>query len=202
MIHDKRVVVLPAYNAARTLRRTIAEIPPGFIDRLILVDDDSSDRTVQVSRELGLRTIQHESNRGYGANQKTCYRAALEEGADVVIMLHPDAWYNAGVAYARLGDARGALASFRVALRLDPTNADGWVNLGLVHQTLAQYQQAVACYKPALRLRPEDPVAHRNLIIAYGLQGERGKALEALRRFRAIDPAGAEELRRSLGAAP
>ncbi len=95
MIHEKLVVVvLPAYNAERTLRRTIDEIPPGFIDRLILVDDGSSDRTAQLSQELGLRTIMHEANRGYGANQKTCYREALEEGADVVIMLHPDYQYT------------------------------------------------------------------------------------------------------------
>ncbi len=95
MIHGKQVVVvLPAYNAERTLRRTIDEIPPGFIDRLILVDDGSSDRTVQLSRELGLRTIMHDVNRGYGANQKTCYREALKDGADVVIMLHPDYQYT------------------------------------------------------------------------------------------------------------
>jgi glycosyltransferase involved in cell wall biosynthesis len=95
MIHGKRVVVvLPAYNAEHTLRRTIDEIPPGFIDRLILVDDGSSDRTAQLSQELGLTTITHDANRGYGANQKTCYRAALEDGADVVIMLHPDYQYT------------------------------------------------------------------------------------------------------------
>ncbi|MBI4522616.1 MAG: glycosyltransferase family 2 protein [Deltaproteobacteria bacterium] len=95
MIHGKRVVVvLPAYNAARTLRQTIDEIPAGFIDRLILVDDGSSDRTAQLSRKLGLRTIRHDTNRGYGANQKTCYREALEDGADVVIMLHPDYQYS------------------------------------------------------------------------------------------------------------
>jgi glycosyltransferase involved in cell wall biosynthesis len=95
MIHEKRVVVvLPAYNAARTLRRTIDEIPPGFIDRLILVDDGSSDGTVQLSQELGLRTIKHDANCGYGANQKTCYREALQDGADVVILLHPDYQYS------------------------------------------------------------------------------------------------------------
>jgi len=95
MIHGKRVVVvLPAYNAERTLRRTIDEIPPGFIDRIILVDDGSSDRTAQLSQELGLTTIRHDANRGYGANQKTCYREALEDGADVVIMLHPDYQYT------------------------------------------------------------------------------------------------------------
>ena len=101
MIHGKRVVVvLPAYNAERTLRRTIDAIPPGYIDRLILVDDGSSDRTAQLSQELGLRTAIHEANRGYGANQKTCYREALEDGADVVIMLHPDYQYTPRLAVA------------------------------------------------------------------------------------------------------
>jgi glycosyltransferase involved in cell wall biosynthesis len=95
MIHGKRIaVVLPAYNAERTLQRTVDEIPPGFVDSLILVDDASSDRTAEVARGLGLRTIVHDRNRGYGGNQKTCYRAALEEGADVVIMLHPDYQYT------------------------------------------------------------------------------------------------------------
>jgi glycosyltransferase involved in cell wall biosynthesis len=115
MIHGKRVVVvLPAYNAERTLRRTIEEIPPGFIDRLILVDDGSSDRTVQVSQELGLTTIRHNVNRGYGANQKTCYRQALEDGADVVIMLHPDYQYTPRLAVAMASLV--ALGQFDVVL--------------------------------------------------------------------------------------
>ncbi len=95
MIHDKKItVVLPAYNAEQTLRRTIDEIPPGLVDDLILVDDGSLDRTVEVSRELGLHTVVHDTNLGYGANQKTCYRVALERGAEVAIMLHPDYQYS------------------------------------------------------------------------------------------------------------
>lgn len=95
MIHDKRVmVVLPAYNAEKTLEKTIVDIPDGFVDDLLLVDDSSSDGTVDVAAELGIETIVHERNRGYGANQKTCYAAALDRGADVVIMLHPDYQYT------------------------------------------------------------------------------------------------------------
>ncbi|HSO23135.1 MAG TPA: glycosyltransferase family 2 protein [Chondromyces sp.] len=95
MIHGKKVtVVLPAYNAERTLRRTIEEIPEGLVDDLILVDDSSSDRTVALARELGLHTVVHDRNQGYGANQKTCYREALARGADVVVMLHPDYQYT------------------------------------------------------------------------------------------------------------
>jgi glycosyltransferase involved in cell wall biosynthesis len=95
VIHGKKVtVVLPAYNAERTLRRTIEEIPEGLVDDLILVDDSSSDRTVALARELGLHTVVHDRNQGYGANQKTCYREALARGADVVVMLHPDYQYT------------------------------------------------------------------------------------------------------------
>jgi glycosyltransferase involved in cell wall biosynthesis len=95
VIHDKKVtVVLPAFNAEATLRQTVDEIPEGFIDDLILVDDGSLDRTAEYAREIGLYTVVHDTNRGYGANQKTCYREALQRGADVVIMLHPDYQYT------------------------------------------------------------------------------------------------------------
>jgi len=86
-------VVLPAYNAERTLERTVAEIPPE-VDRVVLVDDASRDGTAEVARRLGLETHVHRSNRGYGGNQKTCYRAALGGAADVVVMLHPDYQYT------------------------------------------------------------------------------------------------------------
>jgi glycosyltransferase involved in cell wall biosynthesis len=95
VIHDQRVaVILPAFNAEQTLRQTVEGIPEGFVDDLILVDDGSSDRTAELSRTLGLHTVVHDTNLGYGANQKTCYREALERGADVVIMLHPDYQYT------------------------------------------------------------------------------------------------------------
>lgn len=95
MIHGKRVVVvLPAYNAEKTLRQTVDEIPDEFVDDVILVDDASLDGTVGVAHELGLHTLIHERNLGYGANQKTCYREALARGADVVAMLHPDYQYS------------------------------------------------------------------------------------------------------------
>jgi glycosyltransferase involved in cell wall biosynthesis len=88
------VVVMPAYNAAKTLRRTVAEIDRAVADDLILVDDRSSDDTVAVARELGLHILVHEKNRGYGGNQKTCYAEALKRGADIVVMLHPDYQYS------------------------------------------------------------------------------------------------------------
>jgi glycosyltransferase involved in cell wall biosynthesis len=91
----KVIVVMPAYNAARTLERTYADIPHDLVDKIILVDDVSKDETVDVARQLGLDVIIHRQNLGYGGNQKTCYQAALEAGADVVVMLHPDYQYDA-----------------------------------------------------------------------------------------------------------
>src|SRR5512139_3085928 len=88
------VVVLPAYNAARTLVRTYRDIPKEVVDDVILVDDASQDDTVEIARLLNLKVFQHEQNLGYGGNQKTCYRAALESGADIVVMVHPDYQYD------------------------------------------------------------------------------------------------------------
>jgi len=90
----KIVVVLPAYNAAKTLEMTYAEIPFEFVDEVVLVDDASRDDTAQVARRLGIRTVIHPTNRGYGGNQKTCYKTALDLGADIVVMLHPDYQYT------------------------------------------------------------------------------------------------------------
>jgi glycosyltransferase involved in cell wall biosynthesis len=94
-VNPKVVVVMPAYNAEKTLARTVADIPVGSVQEIILVDDCSRDRTVSVARDLGLRVIQHEKNKGYGGNQKTCYREALDVGADIVVMIHPDYQYDA-----------------------------------------------------------------------------------------------------------
>ena len=89
------VVVMPAYNAAKTLERTYADIPHDLVGHIILVDDVSKDATVDVAGQLGLDVIIHQQNLGYGGNQKTCYAAALAQGADVVVMLHPDYQYDA-----------------------------------------------------------------------------------------------------------
>jgi len=94
MRNPRIVVVLPAYNAARTLERTYADIPKDKVHRIILVDDVSRDQTVEIARSLGLSVVIHVQNRGYGGNQKTCYLEALKEEADVVVMLHPDHQYD------------------------------------------------------------------------------------------------------------
>ncbi len=95
MVNGKRVcVVMPAYNAARTLAVTASEVDRSVVDDIILVDDASRDSTLEVAREIGLYSIVHLTNRGYGGNQKTCYREALARGADIVVMLHPDYQYS------------------------------------------------------------------------------------------------------------
>jgi glycosyltransferase involved in cell wall biosynthesis len=107
---------MPAYNAASTLERTLADIPPGSVDEIVLVDDASTDDTVAIARRLGLTVIEHPENRGYGGNQKTCYRYALGAGADVVVMIHPDYQYDSrviplAVELIRLGNCDVVLGS-------------------------------------------------------------------------------------------
>lgn len=95
MINNKKIIVImPAYNAEKTLKQTYEEIYRDFVDEIILVDDFSNDRTLEIAKELGIKTIQHNKNMGYGANQKSCYKSALENSADIVIMLHPDYQYT------------------------------------------------------------------------------------------------------------
>lgn len=90
----KVVVVLPAYNAAKTLRKTVEDIPKDIVDEIVLVDDASRDNTVEIAKRLGLKVFVHQKNKGYGANQKTCYTKALEAGADIIVMVHPDYQYD------------------------------------------------------------------------------------------------------------
>ncbi|OGP80167.1 MAG: glycosyl transferase family 2 [Deltaproteobacteria bacterium RBG_16_66_15] len=95
MIQGKKlVVVMPAYNAEKTLRQTFGELPHEYVDEVILVDDASRDNTVEVAHTLGINILVHTENRGYGANQKTCYKEALRLGADIVVMIHPDYQYS------------------------------------------------------------------------------------------------------------
>ncbi len=95
MLYGKRIaVVLPAYNAARTLERTVQDIPKEIVDEILLIDDYSSDETVRVAQKLGLRIFLHAKNFGYGRNQKTCYTEALRTDADIIVMLHPDYQYQ------------------------------------------------------------------------------------------------------------
>ncbi len=95
MLNGKKIiVVMPAYNAAKTLEKTVGEIPRDIVDEILLVDDASRDETVEVANQLGLTVFRHDRNFGYGRNQKTCYREALRSGADIVVMVHPDYQYS------------------------------------------------------------------------------------------------------------
>lgn len=115
MLNGKKiVVVMPAFNAAKTLSQTVAEISRDIVDEVLLVDDASSDETLARARELGLMTFSHQTNLGYGRNQKTCYREALRLGADIVVMLHPDYQYSP----ALVGPLAGMVASGEYDLAL------------------------------------------------------------------------------------
>ncbi len=94
ILNKKLIVIMPAYNAEKTLRQTYSELPHDYVDEVILVDDSSQDSTSEIARELGITTIIHAENKGYGGNQKTCYREALRHGADIVVMVHPDYQYS------------------------------------------------------------------------------------------------------------
>jgi len=94
---QKTIAVMPAYNAASTLERTVQDIPQSSVDEIILVDDGSTDNTVELARSLNLTVIEHEKNKGYGGNQKTCYKEALDRGADFIVMIHPDYQYDSRV---------------------------------------------------------------------------------------------------------
>ena len=165
-------IVLPAYNAQATLAATIAEIPPRLGATLLLVDDASQDDTVSIARALGLDVIVHPQNRGYGANQKTCYRAALEGGPDVVVMLHPDHQYDARAIPAMVemiasGRADIALGSRFYGPEASPGTMPWWRRLGnhaltaienrALGLTLTEYHSGLRAYSAqALRALPLD----------------------------------------------
>lgn len=111
------VVTLPAYNAEGTLERTVTALPPGAADHLLLVDDASPDGTVDVARRLGIDVRVHDRNRGYGANQKTCYREALDLGATVVVLLHPDYQYDPMAVPALIAPIVAGVADFTFGSR-------------------------------------------------------------------------------------
>jgi glycosyltransferase involved in cell wall biosynthesis len=95
---SKVIIVMPAYNAEKTLEKTVQDIPQGFASEIIVVDDCSHDNTVEIAKDLGLTVIVHHENRGYGGNQKTCYDEALRRHADIIIMIHPDYQYDSSLA--------------------------------------------------------------------------------------------------------
>ena len=115
---DRIVVVMPAYNAEATLERTFRDLPMDLVGEVILVDDGSRDRTVEIAQRLGITTIRHERNTGYGGNQKTCYAQALARGADAVVMVHPDYQYDARVVAAMVTILRGGICDVVLGSRI------------------------------------------------------------------------------------
>ncbi|MBV8499557.1 MAG: glycosyltransferase family 2 protein [Candidatus Eremiobacteraeota bacterium] len=157
----KVVVVMPAYNAARTLRRTYEELPRQVVDAVVVVDDASDDGTASLARELGAIVVAHERNLGYGGNQKTCYRAALQLGAGVVVMIHPDYQYSprlvtalaAMVAYGEYDVALGsrvlcggARAGGMPLYKYVANRALTWLENVLVGARLSEYHTGLRAY--------------------------------------------------------
>lgn len=201
---ERLLIVLPAYNAARTLEATLGDIPATLKAELLLVDDASSDETVALARRLGLEVLVHAQNRGYGANQKTCYRAALERGVTYVAMLHPDRQYDGGRLPAMLeilqrGEAELVLGSR--FLSRDPRH-DGmpswryWGNRGLTWVQNGVYGQALSEYHTGLRAYRADALARLPLeacsddflfdqeLLAYALlEGMRIREVETSCRY-------------------
>jgi len=133
MLHQKKiVVVMPAYNAAKTLEMTYAEVPRDIVDEVILVDDASRDDTAAKAAELGIHTVIHARNRGYGGNQKTCYGEALSKGADVVVMVHPDYQYSPRLITA--------MASMVVSGHYDVVLASRILGRGALHGGMPRYK--------------------------------------------------------------
>ncbi len=215
---DRVVVVMPAYNAARTLERTYADIPHEIVDRIILVDDVSRDETVDIARTLGLDVIVHRQNLGYGGNQKTCYDAALSAGAEVVVMLHPDYQYDATRLPALIAPILGGKADLMLGSRFlgDPL-AGGMPRWKYVSNRflttleniafglrLSEYHTGLRAYSRHLletipyRLNSDDFVFDQELIaqvVAAGMGGRIGEIAVPTRYFEEASSVG---LRRSI----
>jgi glycosyltransferase involved in cell wall biosynthesis len=209
---------MPAYNAAKTLERTYADVPQELVDQIILVDDVSKDETVEVARHLGLDVIIHQQNLGYGGNQKTCYDAALGSGADVVVMLHPDYQYDATRIPALIAPILGGEADLMLGSRFlgDPL-AGGMPRwkyvsnrfLTLVENVafglrLSEYHTGLRAYSRRLletipyRLNSDDFVFDQELVaqvVAAGMSRRIGEIAVPTRYF---DEASSVNFRRSV----
>jgi glycosyltransferase involved in cell wall biosynthesis len=190
VLHGQQVtVVLPAYNAESTLKRTVDELDRGIVDELVLVDDGSTDNTVQAAEALGVATVRHCTNRGYGGNQKTCYRAALDLGADIVVMVHPDYQYSpllvpamaAMIAYGEydmvLGSrilAQNAVARGMPRYKYIANRSLTVIENMLMRQKLSEYHTGLRAYSRELLAavpldRNSDDFVFDNQIIAQAL---------------------------------
>jgi len=218
VINSKRVaVIMPAYNAEATLARTVAELDQEVIDELVLVDDASVDQTVPLARELGLDPIRHKVNTGYGGNQKTCYRAALQLGADVIVMVHPDYQYSprlvpamaAMIAYGEydmvLGSRILAQSSVKRGMPVYKYVSNRFLTLAenmLLSQKLSEYHTGLRAFSSELLAslpveRNSDDFVFDNQIIAQAIvAGARIGELSCPTRY--MDEASSINLRRSI----
>jgi glycosyltransferase involved in cell wall biosynthesis len=166
MVDGLRIVaIMPAFNAEKTLEKTYHDIPQEIIDRIILVDDKSSDTTIAIAKSLGIQVIAHEKNLGYGGNQKTCYRAALDDNADIVVMIHPDYQYDAtqipelvkpivrgecdavfGSRILNNGALRGGMPLYKFIANRFLTGVENLV----LHQNLSEYHTGLRAYSSRL----------------------------------------------------
>jgi glycosyltransferase involved in cell wall biosynthesis len=180
MIGDRKVaVVLPAYNAEKTLRQTYDEIPHDIVDDIILTDDCSTDATVLVAMELGIHIVRHDKNRGYGGNQKSCYTAALARGADIVVMLHPDYQYSPRLVTAMAGMVASG--------HYDAVFASRILSRGALEGGMPRYKYVANRLLTALPEFGDAPeavgISHRLPRLEPGGAGE-AAAARLLRRFR------------------
>ena len=218
VINSKRVaVIMPAYNAEATLARTVAELDQEVIDELVLVDDASVDQTVPLARELGLDPIRHEVNKGYGGNQKTCYRAALQLGASIIVMVHPDYQYSprlvpamaAMIAYGEydmvLGSRILAQSSVKRGMPVYKYVSNRFLTLAenmLLSQKLSEYHTGLRAFSSELLAslpieRNSDDFVFDNQIIAQAIvAGARIGELSCPTRY--MDEASSINLRRSI----
>jgi glycosyltransferase involved in cell wall biosynthesis len=208
---------MPAYNAAATLSRTVAELDRDVIDELVLVDDASTDHTVPLARELGLNPILHDANKGYGGNQKTCYRQALDLGADIVVMVHPDYQYSpklvpamaAMIAYGEydmvLGSRILAQSSVKRGMPVYKYVSNRFLTFTenmLLSQKLSEYHTGLRAFSSELLAslpieRNSDDFVFDNQIIAQALvAGARIGELSCPTRY--MDEASSINLRRSI----
>jgi glycosyltransferase involved in cell wall biosynthesis len=208
---------MPAYNAEATLARTVAELDQNVIDELVLVDDASVDQTVPLARELGLDPIRHEVNKGYGGNQKTCYRQALDLGADIIVMVHPDYQYSpklvpamaAMIAYGEydmvLGSRILAQSSVKRGMPVYKYVSNRFLTLAenmLLSQKLSEYHTGLRAFSSELLAslpieRNSDDFVFDNQIIAQAIvAGARIGELSCPTRY--MDEASSINLRRSI----
>ena len=159
----KIAVVLPAYNASQTLARTFAEIPMDIVDDVILVDDASTDSTAALAHRLGIHTIIHARNGGYGANQKSCYTAALAKGADIVVMVHPDYQYTPRLITAMAGMiASGHYDAVFASRILGGRSSEGGRSIAIAVASTAIFFGAIVVVRGDAPLQIcREPLAHR-----------------------------------------